>query len=234
MSRHHLPHRGAILLGVTALGASAVLGVNVASASATMALPSGATTLAAVSHPAAAVSELNEFRLQHAISRTTERASIASATTAKSEAGSEREARAAAQTADAISAERAAEKAAVAKAKKAAAAKEAAARVAAAQADPQSAARAIMGEFGFGADQFGCLQQLWTGESAWNHTATNASSGAYGIPQALPASKMASAGADWRTNPETQIRWGLGYIKASYGTPCGALNFWNSNYPHWY
>ena len=77
-------------------------------------------------------------------------------------------------------------------------------------------------------------QQLWTGESAWNYQAANASSGAYGIPQSLPGSKMASAGADWKTNPETQIRWGLGYIKDAYGSPCSAWNTWNSRYPHWY
>jgi len=70
-------------------------------------------------------------------------------------------------------------------------------------------------------DQFGCLDNLWTRESGWRTTAGNPS-GAYGIPQALPGSKMASAGADWRTNPATQIRWGLGYIGARYGDPCGA------------
>jgi hypothetical protein len=70
--------------------------------------------------------------------------------------------------------------------------------------------------------QYRCLVLLWTRESGWNHLADNPSSDAYGIPQSLPGSKMASAGADWRTNPATQIRWGLGYIRASYGTPCGA------------
>ncbi|MCD0447885.1 lytic transglycosylase domain-containing protein [Actinocorallia sp. API 0066] len=70
--------------------------------------------------------------------------------------------------------------------------------------------------------QFRCLVKLWNKESNWNHLAYNRSSGAGGIPQALPASKMASAGKDWRTNPETQIRWGLKYIKARYGTPCAA------------
>ena len=70
--------------------------------------------------------------------------------------------------------------------------------------------------------QFGCLQKLWEKESGWNHLASNPSSGAYGIPQALPGSKMASEGADWRTNYKTQIRWGLGYIESRYGTPCKA------------
>ena len=73
-----------------------------------------------------------------------------------------------------------------------------------------------------GPTNFTSLVQLWNGESGWNYLATNPSSGAYGIPQALPADKMASAGADWRTNAATQIRWGLGYIKSTYGSPCAA------------
>jgi len=88
--------------------------------------------------------------------------------------------------------------------------------------DPKAAARAMLAEFGFADSQFSCLSSLWTRESNWLYTATNPSSGAYGIPQSLPASKMASAGADYRANPVTQIRWGLGYIKQVYGTPCGA------------
>src|SRR6478735_3936615 len=88
--------------------------------------------------------------------------------------------------------------------------------------DPKAAARAMLAEFGFADSQFSCLSSLWTRESNWLYTATNRSSGAYGIPQSLPASKMASAGADYRTNPVTQIRWGLGYIKQVYGTPCAA------------
>lgn len=80
----------------------------------------------------------------------------------------------------------------------------------------------ILGNYGWGSDQFTPLDHLWTRESGWNYKATNPSSGAYGIPQALPPGKMASAGADWRTNPATQIRWGLGYIKGRYGNPAGA------------
>lgn len=75
---------------------------------------------------------------------------------------------------------------------------------------------------GWGGDQMQCLDKLWQRESNWNHTAQNPSSGAYGIPQSLPGNKMASAGADWRTNPATQISWGLGYIADRYGSPCGA------------
>jgi hypothetical protein len=87
--------------------------------------------------------------------------------------------------------------------------------------DPRSAARALLAARGW-SGQFGCLDALWERESQWNPHAYNASSGAFGIPQALPGGKMASAGSDWRTNPVTQIRWGLDYIASTYGTPCGA------------
>jgi hypothetical protein len=81
---------------------------------------------------------------------------------------------------------------------------------------------AILGQHGFGADQNSCLLWLWNRESGWRTNAYNASSGAYGIPQSLPGSKMASWGADWRTNYVTQINWGITYIEARYGSPCGA------------
>lgn len=95
-------------------------------------------------------------------------------------------------------------------------------RVELSDSDPRDIARALMPQFGFSADQFGCLDSLWMRESGWNPHAMNASSGAFGIPQALPGSKMATAGADWSTNPATQIKWGLGYIQDRYGSPCGA------------
>ncbi|MEE2037866.1 lytic transglycosylase domain-containing protein [Nocardiopsis sp. CT-R113] len=86
---------------------------------------------------------------------------------------------------------------------------------------------------GWGEDQFsGCLEPLWEKESNWNHTAENAGSGAYGIPQSLPGSKMASHGDDWRTNPATQIAWGIDYIKDRYGTPCDAWSHSQAN--NWY
>ena len=75
---------------------------------------------------------------------------------------------------------------------------------------------------GWGQAEYDCLVALWNKESGWNVYAHNVSSGAYGIPQALPGKKMESAGADWATNPATQISWGLGYISGIYGTPCGA------------
>ena len=93
----------------------------------------------------------------------------------------------------------------------------------------QSIAYNMMSSFGFDPkSQFPCLDDIWTRESGWNYLAENAS-GAYGIPQALPGSKMASAGADWATNPATQIKWGLGYIQSIYGTPCGAWAFWQGH-----
>jgi len=93
----------------------------------------------------------------------------------------------------------------------------------------QSIAYNMMSSFGFDPKtQFGCLDNIWTRESGWVYNAENAS-GAYGIPQALPGSKMASAGSDWLTDPTTQIRWGLGYIKSVYGTPCNAWAFWQAH-----
>lgn len=77
-------------------------------------------------------------------------------------------------------------------------------------------------QYNWGEDQHSCLVDLWNRESGWRHNADNPNSSAYGIPQALPGSKMASAGADWKTNPETQIKWGLKYIDKRYNTPCGA------------
>jgi hypothetical protein len=84
---------------------------------------------------------------------------------------------------------------------------------------------------GWGQSEFNCLVSLWKKESGWRVNAANPS-GAYGIPQALPGSKMSSAGADWATNPDTQIRWGLGYIQDRYATPCGAWN--KSQSSGWY
>lgn len=86
----------------------------------------------------------------------------------------------------------------------------------------QAEAASQMQAYGWGADQLACLIPLWQKESGWNLSAANPSSGAYGIPQSLPGNKMASAGADWQTNPATQIKWGLGYIAERYKTPCGA------------
>lgn len=96
----------------------------------------------------------------------------------------------------------------------------------------QAIALEMMIQRGWNQGEFGCLVALWAKESGWNHYAMNKSSGAYGIPQALPGNKMASAGEDWATNPATQISWGLGYIEARYGTPCAAWS--HSQQKNWY
>jgi hypothetical protein len=138
-------------------------------------------------------------------------------------------------------AQAAAQKAAAAKAAaaKAAAAKAAAAKAAAQQAaqqqtaaqqpaasapsgSPQQIAEQMLSQFGWSSGQFSCLQPLWALESGWNVYASNPGSGAYGIPQALPGSKMASAGPNWQSDAATQIRWGLTYIQGIYGSPCAA------------
>ena len=142
------------------------------------------------------------------------------------------------QTRDAIAQRQAAKKrAAELTAKKAAAAAAATRRAAtrtpaaaqpsqtagsAASGSPQQIAEAMLGSVGWSSSQFSCLDPLWEHESGWSVTAANPGSGAYGIPQALPGSRMASAGPDWQTNAATQIKWGLEYIKGTYGSPCAA------------
>lgn len=122
---------------------------------------------------------------------------------------------------------------------RAAAAAEAAAQAAAAlaQANTPDGARATARQmaadrYGWGESQFSCLNSLWQKESGWNYQAYNAGSGATGIPQSLPGSKMATAGSDWQTVAATQISWGLDYIARAYGTPCGAWS--HSQATDWY
>ena len=161
-----------------------------------------------------------------------------------------------AETASVTAAAAKADRIAKAAAAKAAAKAEAAAAAAKAAADKAAAAKAAQSvkslaggntvagakataramassKYGWGAGEFSCLDQLWEKESGWNYAALNASSGATGIPQALPGSKMASAGNDWATNATTQIAWGLEYISSSrYGTPCAAWSHSVAN--NWY
>ena len=142
-------------------------------------------------------------------------------------------------------AEEAAAKAAAEKkaAEEAAAAEAAAAQQAQAQAqaassgtksfsDARAAFEQIVADYGIGASEKAMWEYIINRESGFNHYATNASSGAYGLPQSLPGSKMASAGADWQTNPYTQLKWMYGYITSRYGSIAGAYNFWQAN--HWY
>jgi hypothetical protein len=99
--------------------------------------------------------------------------------------------------------------------------------------DPREMARQILkNKFGYGSNQFECFDNIIMRESMWRVDATNPSSGAYGIPQALPGSKMASEGSDWRTNPATQIIWGIKYMEDRYGSPCAAWSFKAAN--GWY
>ncbi|GAB3615069.1 lysozyme family protein [Humibacter ginsengisoli] len=130
----------------------------------------------------------------------------------------------------------AAQQAAAEAAAKAAAEAQAAAQ-ALAQANTPDGARAVAqsmmsSKYGWGSDQFQCLNSLWNRESGWNYQAYNSGSGATGIPQALPGSKMAAFGSDWATNAATQIAWGLSYISNSYGTPCAAWG--HSQSSGWY
>ena len=93
------------------------------------------------------------------------------------------------------------------------------------QADPRTLAKALMPLFGMSTSDFSCVDSIWSQESGWNVHADNPHSSAYGIPQALPGSKMSSAGPNWQNSAETQIKWGLGYIKGRYGSPCAAWSF---------
>ena len=142
-------------------------------------------------------------------------------------------------------AEEAAAKAAAEKkaAEEAAAAQAAAAQQAQAQAqaassgtksfsDARAAFEQIVADYGIGASEKAMWEYIINRESGFNHYATNASSGAYGLPQSLPGSKMASAGADWQANPYTQLKWMYGYMTSRYGSIAGAYNFWQAN--HWY
>lgn len=92
--------------------------------------------------------------------------------------------------------------------------------------------KAYLASMGWGEKEYQCILDVWEHESNWNFTATNRWSGAYGIPQAYPASKLATAGADWKTNSQTQIKWGVSYVKDRYGSPCGAYDFWHKK--GWY
>ncbi|WP_046728349.1 transglycosylase SLT domain-containing protein [Streptomyces humi] len=95
-----------------------------------------------------------------------------------------------------------------------------------------SSAQAIAHKMIPDAAQFNAFSKIVSHESGWNPSATNSSSGAYGLVQALPGSKMASAGSDWKTNPATQIKWGLDYMNSRYGSPTAAWSFWQAN--GWY
>jgi hypothetical protein len=158
-------------------------------------------------------------------------AAEAAAQKAAAEAARQKAAAAAQAKQDAAQKAAAAKAAAEEKAKQEAAAK-AAARAALSQdfsvSGIQSIAQSIIGD----SSQFQCFSWIVSHESGWNYKATNASTGAYGLVQALPGSKMASEGSDWQTNPTTQIKWGLSYMNSRYGSPCAAQSFWEAH--NWY
>lgn len=136
---------------------------------------------------------------------------------------------------EAVAAKKAADEAAAAAEQARVEAEAAAAALAAANTvdGAQATARRLASEqYGWGEGEFSCLVSLWNRESGWDYQAYNSSSGATGIPQSLPGSKMASAGADWQTNATTQISWGLDYISRGYGSPCGAWG--HSQATGWY
>ena len=232
---------------VLTTAAAVLVGVGAAGQAADQAAPSAAPTAAAtadagqtLSFDKTLISALPAPSAASIAPQSSSQAAAAKAATVKAAAAKAAAAKTAAAKAAAAKTAAAANAAAVAKANAAqAAAAKAAAVKAAAKAkakaaapvalnDPagaQAYAASKLGSFGWSADQMQCLKRLWTKESEWRTTATNASSGAYGIVQSLPAEKMATAGADYRTNYRTQINWGLDYIKERYDSPCGALNW---------
>ena len=180
---------------------------------------------------AAAAQKTRQVADAAAVRAAAARAAAARATAARAAAARAEAARAAAARAAAARAAAARAAAAKASAARAQRARQTAATASVRSGDPRSIARQLLATRGW-SGQFSCLNALWQRESGWNPRAMNPSSGAYGIPQALPGGKMASAGADWRTDPATQIRWGLSYIASRYGTPCGAWAHSQSN--GWY
>jgi hypothetical protein len=189
----------------------------------------GATRATQAVDAMAASQRLAQFSLtarHHADERTVVKAEAVRAAAVRAAAAKAAAARAAAAKAAAVqaAAEQAAQQAAAAQP----AATAQAAQPVAVQAAPvasgtaQQIAEGMLSSYGWSSSQFSCLEPLWAEESGWNVTAENPSSGAYGIPQAMPGSEMASAGADWQTDAATQIRWGLSYIQGRYGSPCGA------------
>src|SRR4051794_38449985 len=186
--------------------------------------------------PAAAKAQADAAAKAAADAAAKAQADAAAAATAKAQADAAAAAKAKADAAAAAKAKADAAAAAKAKADAAAKAKAAAAVPAGCESyrGNQLITCKLLPKFGFGVDQMPALVNLWEGESNWNASAENSDSGAYGIAQALPGDKMSSAGSDWRTNAETQIKWGLQYIADSYGSPQSAWDTWQSRSPHWY
>ncbi|XAS73037.1 hypothetical protein VUN82_04035 [Micrococcaceae bacterium Sec5.1] len=227
----------AAALGVASLGQAANAAFNLPETS----QASETQATAQVSNKSAEISaSLDAAAKKGAADRAAADQAAAAAQAAAEKAAAEKAAAEKAAADQAAAAQAAAEKAAADAAAKqaadaAAAAAAAAAAVPKAVDDPAAAkayAASILASYGWGPGEMTALNTLWEKESNWRTTATNASSGAYGIVQSLPASKMATAGADWETNYQTQIKWGLNYIKERYGSPSAALAFHLAN--NWY
>jgi hypothetical protein len=232
---HRVPVRRPAAFTAFAGAATAALVATSAGAAATM-LPASATSQSSLPktepaanttpdlpHSASQVMEVRAVYHASAVRAARAEASRLAAERAAARAAAERAAaarRAAAQRAAQLAAQKRAQQLAAQKAQQAKAA-QAAQQAAAPTGTPQQIAQGMLASYGWGQDQWSCLDQLWQQESGWSVTAANPS-GAYGIPQALPGSKMASAGSDWQTDATTQIKWGLGYIQSVYGTPCSA------------
>ncbi|NYD66281.1 hypothetical protein [Agromyces atrinae] len=225
LDAEHLQHASTVLDARAAQKAE----ITLADASAAIAAAAGKTDAAALETTVASLAQhdlLAPKRIFLLSEQAAEQAAAVKAATAEAD-------RIAAEAAAAAAAEAAAAEAAAAEA--AASASVGASRPTAPSnpSEAQAIARDMMAaNYGWGDDQFGCLVALWNKESGWNVNAYNSSSGATGIPQALPGNKMASAGADWQTNPATQIAWGLGYIANRHGSPCGAWE--HSESSGWY
>jgi len=222
--------------GVLLLTALVVVGGLVPPAQTTVALADGAAEVS-VPSPISAIQDA--VRGDQETSRDTERQALAAAAT-QINVSTDRRIAAREKQERAIAAQQTAlkKKAEAAHKKKIAAAKKRKARIAKlgyepGTTSPKSIAKQILkNKYGYGSGQFSCFDNIIMRESMWDINATNASSGAYGIPQALPGSKMATIGSDWRTNPATQIIWGIEYMKDRYGSPCGAWGFKSSH--GWY
>ncbi len=222
--------------GVLLLTALVVVGGLISPAQTNVALAEGAAD-ASVPSPISAIQDA--VRGDQGTSRDTDREALAAAATQIS-ASTERRVASREKQAHAIAVQQAAmkKKAEAVRKKKIAAEKKRKARIAKlgyepGTTSPKAIAKQILkNKYGYGSDQFSCFDNIIMRESMWDINATNASSGAYGIPQALPGSKMATIASDWRTNPATQITWGIEYMKDRYGSPCGAWGFKSSH--GWY
>jgi Skp family chaperone for outer membrane proteins len=235
-----LLHHTFAAAGISALTAGAIAGTlttgSVEAPSTAVAAPAAVSSVSAPSSvPVAVGADLERRAVRE--NRSTRRVELSTATAAGARVALlQKQHKAAAEKQEALEKKRKAEAKRRAKEKKERA--EEAAKIKRQGYDPDSSspksiARQIMkNKYGWGGSEFSCYNKIIMRESAWKVHADNPTSSAYGIPQALPGSKMASAGPDWRNNPATQIKWGLGYVKSRYGTPCSAWGFKSSH--GWY